>query len=217
MDLDNVKFAFYLLIALVPALVLHEYAHALAADRFGDPSPRRWGRLTLNPKPLIDPFGTVILPGLALILVASGAAFLIPVFAYAKPMPLDPNYLRDPRRHSLIVVWAGLLANLAIAAIAGLALRVGVTGDAAQVAYAFLIVNAFMFLIQLMPVPGLDGSKLLARVLRGRAREVYVNLDEYLVLFILLIFFLLGGPFLSIVNSLFATICDVLAGTANCP
>jgi Zn-dependent protease len=189
----------------------------LAADRLGDPSPRRWGRLTLNPKPLVDPFGTLILPGLALILVASGAAFLIPVFAYAKPMPLDPNYLRDPRRHSLFVVWAGLLANLAIAAIAGLVLRVGLTGDAAQVAYAFLIVNAFMFLIQLMPVPGLDGSKLLARVLRGRAREVYVNLDEYLVLFILLIFFLLGGPFLSIVNSLFATICDVLAGTANCP
>jgi Zn-dependent protease len=216
-DLDNVKFALYLLIALVPALVLHEYAHALAADRLGDPSPRRWGRLTLNLKPLIDPFGTLILPGLALILVASGAAVLIPVFAYAKPMPLDPNSLRDPRRHSLIVVWAGLLANLAIAAIAGLALRVGLTGDAAQVAYAFLIVNAFMFLIQLMPVPGLDGSKLLARVLRGRAREVYVNLDEYLVLFILLIFFLLGGPFLAIVDSLFSAICDVLAGTANCP
>jgi Zn-dependent protease len=216
-DLDNVKFALYLLVALVPALILHEYAHALAADRLGDPSPRRWGRLTLNPKPLIDPFGTVILPGLALILVASGTAFLIPVFAYAKPMPLDPSSLRDPRRHSLIVVWAGLLANLAIAAVAGLALRVGLTGDAALVAYAFLIVNAFMFLIQLMPVPGLDGSKLLARVLRGRAREVYVNLDEYLVLFILLIFFLLGGPFLSIVNSLFGTICDVLAGTANCP
>jgi len=216
-DLDNVKFAMYLLIALVPALVLHEYGHAAAADRLGDPSPRRWGRLTMNPKPLIDPFGTLILPGLALILVASGAAFLIPVFAYAKPMPLDPNYLRDPRPHSLIVTWAGPIANLVIAAIAGLTLRFGLSGDAALVTYAFLIVNAFMFLIQLMPVPGLDGSKLLARVLRGRAREVYVNLDDYLVLFILLIFFLLGGPFLAIVNSLFSAICGVLAGTANCP
>jgi Zn-dependent protease len=216
-SLDNLKFALFLLVALVPALVLHEFAHAIAADRLGDPSPRRWGRLTLNPKPLIDPFGTLILPGLALILVASGAAFVIPVFAYAKPMPLDPNYLRDPRRHHLIVIWAGPVANLLIAAIAGIALRVGLTGDAALVSYAFLIVNAFMFLIQLMPVPGLDGSKLLARVLRGRAREVYVNLDDYLVLFILLIFFLLGGPFLAIVDSLFSAICDVLAGTANCP
>jgi Zn-dependent protease len=67
-----------------------------------------------------------------------------------------------------------------------------------------------------MPVPGLDGSKLLARVLRGRAREVYVNLDEYLVLFVLVIFFILGGPFFDIVAGLFGAICDVFAGT-GCP
>jgi Zn-dependent protease len=218
LDFENVKFAAFLLVALVPALVLHEYAHAAAADRYGDPSPRRWGRLTMNPKPLIDPFGSVILPALALILVASGSGFLIPVFAYAKPMPLDPNYLRNPRRDSLRVVWAGLGANLVIAVLAGLVLRLGFepTSDAFRIAFAFLFVNGLMFLIQLMPVPGLDGSKLLARVLHGRAREVYVNLDEYLVLFILLIFFLLGGPFLSIVEALFGAICDVAAGSA-CP
>jgi Zn-dependent protease len=197
-------------------LITHEYAHALAADRLGDASPRRWGRLTLNPRPLVDPFGSLILPGLALILVASGSGFLIPVFAYAKPMPLEPNALRNPRRDSLRVIWAGLLANLAVAAIAGVLLRFGLAGEAFQIVYAFLIVNGYMFLIQLMPVPGLDGSKLLARVLHGRAKEVYVNLDEYLVLFILLIFFLLGGPFLSIVGSLFGAICDVLAGS-GCP
>lgn len=216
MFVGDIKDALYLLVALVPALVLHEYAHAFAAERFGDPSPRRWGRLTLNPKPLIDPFGSVILPGLALILVASGSGFIIPVFAYAKPMPLDPAYLRNPKRDSLRVVWAGLGANLLIAAVAGLVLRLGVGGDAFRIAFAFLFVNGIMFLIQLMPVPGLDGSKLLARVLRGRAREVYVNLDEYLVLFILLIFFLLGGPFLDIVNGLFGGICDILAGRAIC-
>ncbi len=217
MYVGNLRFALYLLIALVPALVLHEYAHALAADRLGDSSPRRWGRLTLNPRPLIDPFGSLILPGLALILVASGSGLIIPVFAYAKPMPLDPNALRDPGRDSLRVVWAGLLANLAMAAVAGLLLRFGLPRDAFLVAYAFLLVNGMMFLIQLMPVPGFDGSKLLARVLRGRAREVYVGLDEYLVLFVLLIFFLLGGPFLGIVTGLFRGICHVLAGTANCP
>ena len=217
MYFGDIKFALYLLIALVPALILHEYAHAVAADRFGDPSPRRWGRLTLGLRPLIDPFGSLILPGLALILVASGSGFVIPVFAYAKPMPLDPNYLRNPKRDSLRVVWAGLGANLLVAAIAGLALRVGLVGDAFQVAYAFLLVNGMMFLIQLMPVPGFDGSKLLARVLRGRAREVYVNLDEYLVLFVLLIFFLLGGPFLGIVTGLFRGTCGVLAGRTICP
>jgi len=212
----DIKFALYLLVALVPALVLHEYAHAAAAVRFGDASPRLRGRLSLNPRPLIDPFGSLILPGLALILVASGSGFVIPVFAYAKPMPLNPNALGNPRRDSLRVVWAGLSANLVLAAIAGLAMRLGLTGDAFRIAYAFLIVNAFMFLIQLMPVPGLDGSKLLVRVLRGRAREVYANLDEYLVLFMLLIFFLLGGPFVDIVSGLFGGICDVLAGAA-CP
>lgn len=216
MYVEDIKFALYLLVALAQALILHEYAHALAADRFGDPSPRRWGRLTLNPKPLVDPFGTLILPALSLVLVASGSPLLIPVFAYAKPLPLEPSYLRNPKRDSLMVVWAGLGANLAVAAVAGIVLRLGLTGDAFQIAYAFLIVNGLMFLIQLMPVPGLDGSKLLARLLRGRAREVYVNLDEYLVLFILLIFFLLGGPFLDIVSALFGAICRIVAGNA-CP
>jgi Zn-dependent protease len=213
----DIKFALYLLVALVPALVLHEYAHAFAADRLGDSSPRRWGRLTLNPRPLIDPFGSLILPGLALVLVASGSGFVIPVFAYAKPMPLDPGNLRNPPRDLLRVVWAGLGANLAIAAAGGLVLRLGVTGDVQLIAYAFLLVNGMMFLIQLMPVPGFDGSKLLARVLRGRAREVYVGLDEYLVLLVLLIFFLLGGPFIGIVTGLFRGICGVLAGEAFCP
>ncbi len=216
MYLGNVRFAAYIAIALVQALVLHEYAHALAADRFGDPSPRRWGRLTLNPRPLIDPFGSLILPALSLVLVASGTGFVIPPFAYAKPMPLDPNYLHNPKRDSLRVVWAGLLANLAVAAVAGLLLRLGLTGESLVFVYSFLYVNGLMFLIQLMPVPGFDGSKLLVRVLHGRAREVYANLDEYLVLFVLAIFFLLGGPFLGIVNGLFRAICDVFAG-AGCP
>ncbi|MGZ8636050.1 MAG: site-2 protease family protein, partial [Actinomycetota bacterium] len=71
MDLDDLKFAAYLAVSIVLALVLHEYAHAFVADRLGDPTPRRWGRLTLNPKPLVDPFGSVILPALALILIAA--------------------------------------------------------------------------------------------------------------------------------------------------
>jgi Zn-dependent protease len=213
--MENLKFAIYLLVALVPALVLHEYAHALAADRLGDPSPRRWGRLTLNPLPLIDPFGSVILPGLILILVASGQG-LLPIFAYAKPMPLDPTYLHNPKRDSLIVVLAGLGANLVLAAVAGIALRVGVTGEAGTFVYAWLVVNVFMFVFQLMPVPGLDGAKLLARVLPPKPREVYVNLDQYLVLFMLVIFFLLAAPLLSIVRALASSVCTLLTGANVC-
>jgi Zn-dependent protease len=213
--MENLKFAIYLLVALVPALVLHEYAHALAADSLGDPSPRRWGRLTLNPLAPIDPFGSVILPGLILILVASGQG-LLPIFAYAKPMPLDPTYLHNPKRDSLIVVLAGLGANLVLAAVAGIALRVGVTGEAGTFVYAWLVVNVFMFVFQLMPVPGLDGAKLLARVLPPKPREVYVNLDQYLVLFMLVIFFLLAAPLLSIVRALASSVCTLLTGANVC-
>ncbi|MEW6059441.1 MAG: site-2 protease family protein [Actinomycetota bacterium] len=210
--MEHVKFALYLLVALVPSLTLHEYAHALLADKLGDPSPRRWGRLTLNPRPLVDPFGSVILPGLILVLVASGASSLLPVFAYARPMPLDPSYLRNPARDQVLVWLSGPSANLGLAAAAGIVLRVGVTGEAADFAYAWLVVNTFMFVFQLMPVPGLDGAKILARYLPPRPREVYSNLDQYLVLFMLVIFFLLAAPLLSIVDALASRVCSVLAG-----
>jgi Zn-dependent protease len=213
-EIDDLRFAAYLAISLVPALVVHEYAHAIVADRLGDATPRRWGRLTLRPRSLIDPFGSLILPALALVLIAAGRP-LLPVFAYAKPMPLDPSMLRNPSRDAPLVAAAGLVANLALALAGGIAIRVGVTGEVARFAVAWLIVNAWMFGFQLMPVPGLDGARLLARVLPPRAREVYRNLDQYLVLFILVIFFILSGPLFAIVEAFANLACRVAAG-ADC-
>jgi Zn-dependent protease len=209
---ENLRFAAYMAIALVPAFVLHEYAHAVVALRLGDPTPKRFGRLTLNPRPSIDPFGSLILPVLALILVAAGSTFVLPVFAYAKPMPMDPTMLRNPRRDQALVMLAGLGANIALAIPAGLLIRTGVTGELYLFAVAWLLVNAYMFGLQLMPVPGLDGSRLLAPFLPPRAREVYTNLDQYLVLFILVIFFLLAGPLLAIVNVFANLACNLAAG-----
>jgi len=209
---ENLKFAAYLGIALVPAFAVHEYAHAFVAVRLGDLTPKRWGRLTLNPRPSIDPFGSLILPALALILVAARGELLLPVFAYAKPMPVDPRAFKNPRRDYALVVLAGLGANLALAIPAGLLVRTGVTGELSSFCAAWVLVNAFMFGLQLMPVPGLDGSKLLAPFLPPRAREVYVNLDQYLVLFILVIFFLLAGPLLAIVNVFANLACNLAAG-----
>ena len=94
--MEDLKFAAYLGISLVPALVLHEYAHAFVAVRLGDPTPKRWGRLTLNPKPLIDPFGSLILPALALILVAAARA---PPAAGVRLREADaggPDVLQEP-------------------------------------------------------------------------------------------------------------------------
>ncbi len=219
--MENLKFAAFLLVGLVPSLVLHEYAHALAADRLGDPSPRRWGRLSLNPRPLVDPFGSLVLPGLVLILVASGNFCLLPIFAYAKPMPLDPYQLKGARSGTAVVMLAGLGANLLLAVLAGTLLRAGLgvelragdPSDVAMLVYAFFLVNVYMFVFQLMPVPGLDGAKLLAPALPPRAREVFTNLDQYLVLFVLVIFFLLSGPFLAIVRALAQFVTRLIVGT----
>jgi len=210
--MEDLKFAAYLGISLVPALVLHEYAHAFVAVRLGDPTPKRWGRLTVNPKPLIDPFGSLILPALALVLVAARGVLLLPVFAYAKPLPVDPTYFKNPRRDLRWVVLAGLLANILLAILAGLVIRAGVTGELGTFARAWLIVNAFMFGFQLMPVPGLDGAKLLAPFLPPRPREVFLNLEQYLVLFILVIFFILSGPLLSIVDAFANVACNLASG-----
>lgn len=212
MELDNIKFAAYLAVSLVPALVLHEYAHAAVADRLGDPTPRRWGRLTLDPRPLLDPFGSLILPGLALVLIAGRGEFFLPVFAYAKPMPLDASYLRNRSRDPTLVTLAGLAANLLLAAVGGVVIRLGVAGEVRLFAQAWMIVNALMFAFQLMPVPGLDGAKLLARVLPPRAREVFVNLEHYLVLFILVIFFILSGPLFAIVQGFADIACNLASG-----
>jgi Zn-dependent protease len=208
--LESVKFALYLGAAFVVALSLHEYAHAAAADRLGDLTPRRSGRLTLNPVPHADPFGTVVLPLLMLLLVAAGQAFL-PVFGVAKPMPLNPMNLRDTRRGEVWVIVAGLLANLALAVLAGVGLRF-VGGEVWLLLVAVLRVNVIMFVFQLMPVPGLDGGKLLARVLPYRPREVFRNLEQYLTLFLLVIFFLLSAPIIAIVNALGNALCTIIVG-----
>ncbi|MBI2238296.1 MAG: hypothetical protein HYU54_07220, partial [Actinobacteria bacterium] len=134
--MEDLKLAAFLLVALSQALLLREYVKALVADRLGDPSPRRWGRLTVNPKALADPFGTVILPGLVLILWASGAPFRPPPFAYGKPIPLDAGYLKNRERDQTVIALAGPMANLAAAAVAGAVLRVGFTGDAYVLAWA---------------------------------------------------------------------------------
>lgn len=219
--MSAVRFALYLLVALVPALVLHEYAHARVADKLGDPTPRRWGRLSLDPRPMIDPFGSVILPALILILIASSIdyACLLPVFAYAKPMPHDPSYLRRRDRDPTIVALAGPAANLVLAGVAGVPIRVLSLGPSSEVGlflFAWVVVNVFMLVFQLMPIPGLDGSRLLVRVLPPRAREVYVNLDHYLVLFILVLFFVLAGPFQAIVRGIANILFRLLVGSPFC-
>lgn len=141
--------------AFLYSVVLHEVAHGYIAEALGDPTARYEGRLTLNPFPHLDPMGSVLLP---LILAMSGA----PVFGYAKPVPYDPNKLRNRRWDPIKVMAAGPLTNIAIAVALGLFLRF-LTGAGmaspvmAQILGTVVFLNLILAAFNLIPLPPFDG------------------------------------------------------------
>lgn len=151
-----------LLVVLLPSVVLHEVAHGALADRLGDDTARRAGRLTLNPIPHIDPFGTIILPAL---LAIAGTG----IIGWAKPVPVRQDRLRRPRDHGLLVALVGPAVNVVLAVLAAVALR-GVTQRslATDVLVAVGVVNAILAAFNLLPVPPLDGSAVVERLLPRR-------------------------------------------------
>ncbi len=189
-----------LLAVVVPSIVLHEVSHGVVALWFGDDTAKRAGRLTLNPLPHVDPFGTLILPA---VLSLAGAG----VFGYAKPVPIDTRRLRHPRNESLLVSLAGPTTNvlLALGAVAWLrfarspaAVRAVVAdpGGApmADRAVFFLgYVNVILATFNLLPLPPLDGSALLERLLPRGWWPGWVRLRQYGMPVLLLLLLLLPG------------------------
>lgn len=184
-------------LAFVPAIVIHECAHGFAAAKLGDPTARNAGRLSLNPLRHVDPFGTVLLPGL---LILSGAGF---VFGYAKPVPYNPRYFKDVRKGEVIVGLAGpasnLLMSLAGAAIAWGSLQLfGLSQELALYTWYFgcyfCSVNLCLAFFNLLPIPPLDGSSIVAPLLSDRALDVYYQVQRYgmfiLMLFVFLPYFI---------------------------
>ena len=202
----------YLAVGLLVGLVVHEYAHAWAAMRLGDVTPKQYGRLTLNPKPHIDPFGTIFLPGILLLLVLFGGGPF--VFAYAKPQPLNPWNLRRQDQHATIIALAGPAANLLLAFLFGLLVRITIRSGGQLFLFVAdcLIASAALAAMNLLPIPPLDMSRVVARLLPPRARELMTNLEQYGALFMIVVFFLIRAPVISFAQLIANGICRATAG-----
>ncbi len=192
-------FLFFNLIVLVFSVVVHEVSHGYVADRLGDPTARLSGRLTLNPLRHIDPMGSVIVP---LLLHISG----LPMIGWAKPVPYNPMNLRDPIGSGAKIAAAGPISNLALAAVFGLLIRIfGLTPETVLFS-SIILINVSLAIFNLIPIPPLDGSKVLFAVLPINQSTVgFVRfLEQYgFVIIILLVFSGLGAFIVPIIHLLF--------------
>jgi Zn-dependent protease len=161
---------------LLAAMVLHELAHGVVALRLGDPTAKMMGRLTLNPIRHLDPLGTAMFAFTFL----AGLRLNLPGFAvgWAKPVPVVPAHFRSPQRGMALVAAAGPLTNLAVAAVfAAILLHVTLSGTWFDVALLALLVNVTLFLFNLLPVPPLDGGRILSAILPAPAARLLARAE----------------------------------------
>jgi Zn-dependent protease len=188
------------LVALIFSLVVHENAHGLTAEYFGDPTARSLGRITMNPLPHLDPIGTVLLPVL-------GAFQHFPAFGWAKPVPVNSVNLRNPVVQNAYVAAAGPASNLLLALacsllwiIVGIVFKhapgLAVSGERSlfffnTLFYSMIRVNCILAVFNLMPIPPLDGHWILMRYLPPGPREALASVGRWG--FLILIVFLWSG------------------------
>lgn len=163
------------------SIAAHEVAHGFAADRLGDSTARLAGRLTLNPLKHIDPVGSLLVPALLLL---SGSGIL---FGWAKPVPVRSDQLNDPRVDEVKVALAGPATNFLIAAVAAMAYRTVDSGLTATVLLAVVQLNVVLALFNLLPIPPLDGSRLLALFLPEAIADELNRVNPIVLLGILLL------------------------------
>ena len=162
--------------ALVPAIMIHEIAHGAAALWCGDTTARDAGRLSFNPLRHVDPFMSVVLP---LVLILSGSSV---VFGGAKPVPVDIYRCRDPKKAYWITAIAGPASNLAQAAVGALLFHVGLPWMPDWVLYfllSYVVTNVALMVFNLVPVPPLDGSRVVTVLLPPRLAWRYAQLERY--------------------------------------
>jgi len=192
----------------IPAIVFHEVSHGYVADRLGDPTAKMLGRLTLNPLKHVDLFGTILMPAM---LAFAG----LPVFGYAKPVPINPRNFKNFRWGMLWTGLAGPATNLVLAAATGIVIRILMFSGLAQtsygsamtlVLYLFAEINLVLMFFNLIPIPPFDGSRVLPVFLNDAALRVYAQVERYGFFIILGLLYFGRG----IVNAYFAFTVDPL-------
>lgn len=206
---------------LLFAVTLHEVAHGYAAYFWGDETALRAGRLSLNPLKHLDLVGSILLPG---ILLLSQAPFVV---GYAKPVPVNPANFRDPKKGGLQVSGAGIAANLACALVAGWSLRLLAAGgilsvpgfirpfaeDLVLILGYSVIINAILAAFNLIPIPPLDGGKILAPLLPQRQRHLFLQIERFGL--ILIVFLVITGVLGRIIGLLVPPIIKLSLGNTG--
>jgi Zn-dependent protease len=217
--LANIIQFILLILPLILAVTLHEVAHGYVAMKMGDHTARLAGRLTLNPIKHLDLVGSFLLP---LVLKLSGSPF---IFGYAKPVPVNYHNFRDFRKGTLWVSSAGVLANLILAGISAALLRMlaGTVqpGEQSSLGLLFIlllgllefsvIINCILALFNLIPIPPLDGSRILAMLLPAPLRVHFAKLERFGMIIILVL--LLTGPLWRLMDFFLKPMLDFLLGT----
>jgi Zn-dependent protease len=202
--------ALIVIVIVIFSAIIHEVMHGVAADRLGDPTARLAGRLTLNPIPHLDPIGSILLP---LIFALSPGGFF---FGWAKPVPYNPyNLTKAPYWGEAIVAAAGPASNLALALIFGLVVRSDIFPLANELWFYIVAINISLMLLNLLPIPPLDGSKILSAVLPLSLRMQYdtwrekLEYNPFLGFGLVILFILLLG---NVFGTLVYTIASAIAG-----
>lgn len=201
-QLNIISFAI-LAVSLVLAVTIHEFAHALAADKLGDSTPRLFGRMTLNPLAHLDPLGTLLI--------------LISGFGWGKPTPVNPLNMEDPHRDTAIVSLAGPASNILMAILLVLPIRLGLPWNT-DILHALLlatVLNVRLAIFNLIPVYPLDGFKIVSGVLTSELSILWEQTAKYGYLLLLILVFLPLGNFSllsSFVQPLSQTILRIILG-----
>jgi len=186
MDISTIVF----IIVLIISIILHEVSHGFMANFLGDPTAKLQGRLTLNPIKHIDPIGSILLPAL---LIFSGSKFL---FGWAKPVPFNPyNLKRGGRFAEALVALAGPMTNIAIAFFVVLLYKTGLVTQ--NIAFMAVYMNVFLAFLNLLPIPPLDGSKILPaflpKALQVKLEGIMRQIEQGGIMTMILVLFLLSS------------------------